>query len=143
MDVRYVPLACSKAEVDPNTKQKIGVSHYDEDDGWIDGYVDRWQGDPAKKHLSVLGEFGTGKTWFVFHYAWKQLQHYLDAKKRGVERPRLPLIILLRDYAKAVNMESLFSEFFFRQHEIPLPGYSAFELLNRCLLYTSPSPRDA
>ncbi len=131
MDVKYVPLACSKAEVEPNTKQKIGVSHYDEDDGWIDGYVDRWQGDPAKKHLSVLGEFGTGKTWFVFHYAWEQLQRYLDAKKRGVERPRLPLIILLRDYARAVNMESLFSEFFFRQHEIPLPGYSAFELLNR------------
>jgi len=131
MDVKYVPLGCSKAEVDPNTKQKIGVSHYDEDDGWIDGYVDRWQGDPAKKHLSVLGEFGTGKTWFVFHYAWEQLQRYLDAKKRGVERPRLPLVILLRDYAKAVNMKSLFSEFFFRQHEIPLPGYSAFELLNR------------
>ena len=131
MDVKYVPLACSKVEVDPNTKQKIGVSHYDEDDGWIDGYVDRWQGDPAKKHLSVLGEFGTGKTWFVFHYAWEQLQRYLDAKKRGVERPRLPLIILLRDYAKAVNIKSLFSEFFFRQHEIPLPGYSAFEFLNR------------
>ncbi|NEO52636.1 MAG: NACHT domain-containing protein [Okeania sp. SIO3B5] len=131
MDVKYVPLACSKAEVDPNTKQKIGVSHYDEDDGWIDGYVDRWQGDPAKKHLSVLGEFGTGKTWFVFHYAWEQLQRYLDAKKRGVERPRLPLIILLRDYAKAVNIKSLFSEFFFRQHEIPLPGYSTFEFLNR------------
>lgn len=131
MDLKYVPLACTKEEVDPNTKQKIGVSHYDEKDGWIDGYVDKWQGDPAKKHLSVLGEFGTGKTWFVFHYAWQQLQRYLDAKKRGVERPRLPLIILLRDYARAVNMESLFSEFFFRQHEIPLPGYSAFELLNR------------
>ncbi|MEB3339174.1 NACHT domain-containing protein [Okeania sp.] len=131
IDVKYVPLACSKAEIDPNTKQKIGVSYYGSEDGWIDGYIDQWQSDPAKKHLSVLGEFGTGKTWFVFHYAWKQLQRYLDAKKRGVERPRLPLIILLRDYARAVNMESLFSEFFFRQHEIPLPGYSAFELLNR------------
>jgi hypothetical protein len=37
----------------------------------------------------------------------------------------------LRDYAKAVSVESLFSEFFFRKHEIPLPGYSAFEQLNR------------
>lgn len=131
MDLKYVPLACSKAEVDPNTKQKIGISNYGEKEGWIDGYVDIWQGDPAKKHLSVLGEFGMGKTWFVFHYAWRQLQKYLDAKKRGVERPRLPLVISLRDYAKAINIKSLFSEFFFRQHEIPLPGYSAFELLNR------------
>ncbi|MDY6804969.1 MAG: NACHT domain-containing protein [Cyanobacteriota bacterium] len=131
MEKKYVPLACTKEEVDPNTKQKIAVDRYEEDDGWIDGYVDKWLDDPAKKHLSVLGEFGTGKTWFVFHYAWTQLQRYLDAKKRGVERPRLPIIILLRDYARAVNIKSLFSEFFFRQHEIPLPGYSAFELLNR------------
>ncbi|GGA34812.1 NACHT domain-containing protein [Okeania sp. KiyG1] len=131
IDQKYVPLACRKEEVDPDTKQKIGVSDYEEADGWIDGYIDKWLDDPVKKHLSVLGEFGTGKTWFVFHYAWQQLQKYLNAKKRGVERPRLPIIILLRDYAKAVNMESLFSEFFFRQHEIPLPGYSAFELLNR------------
>ena len=132
MDVKYVPLACSKAEVDPNTKQKIRVSHYDEDDGWIDGYVARWLDDTAKKHLSILGEFGTGKTWFVFHYAWEQLQRYLRAKEQGVERPRLPLVILLRDYAKAVNMESLFSDFFFRQHKIPLSGsYPAFEWLNR------------
>ena len=52
-------------------------------------------------------------------------------RKKGVERPRLPLVIPLRDYAKAVSVESLFSEFCFRKHEIPLPGYSAFEQLNR------------
>jgi len=59
------------------------------------------------------------------------LQRYRDAQKRGLERPRLPLVIPLRDYAKAVSVESLFSEFFFRKHEIPLAGYSAFEQLNR------------
>ena len=41
------------------------------------------------------------------------------------------MVIPLRDYAKAVSVESLFSEFFFRQYEIPIPGYSAFEQLNR------------
>ncbi|MET0112504.1 MAG: pentapeptide repeat-containing protein [Limnospira maxima] len=129
---KYVPLACIKEEVDPSTKHKLGVSHYDEDDGWIDGYVNRWIDDTAKKHLSILGEFGTGKTWFIFHYAGQQLNRYLKAKNKGVERPRLPIVILLRDYASAINMESLFSEFFFRQHEIPLRGgYSAFEWLNR------------
>ena len=77
------------------------------------------------------GEFGTGKTWFALHYAWKALQRYREAQRRGLERPRLPLVIPLRDYAKAVSVESLFSEFFFRKHEIPIPGYSAFEQLNR------------
>ncbi|HEY9614846.1 NACHT domain-containing protein, partial [Allocoleopsis sp.] len=131
IEKKYVPLACTKEEFDPITKRKLAASRYDERDGWIDGYIDLWLDDPAKEHISILGEFGTGKTWFAFHYAWTALQRYRDAQKRGLERPRLPLVIPLRDYAKAVSVESLFSEFFFRKHELPLPGYSAFEQLNR------------
>ncbi|MFB2920314.1 MULTISPECIES: NACHT domain-containing protein [Aerosakkonema] len=131
IEKKYVPLACTKEEIDSVTKRRMAVSRYDERDGWIDGYIDRWLDDPAKEHISILGEFGTGKTWFAFHYAWTALQRYRDAQKRGIERPRLPLVIPLRDYAKAVSVESLFSEFFFRKHEIPIPGYSAFEQLNR------------
>jgi predicted NACHT family NTPase len=131
IEQKYVPLACTKEEIDLVTKRRIAASRYDERDGWIDGYIDLWLDDPAKEHISILGEFGTGKTWFAFHYAWTALQRYRDAQKRGLERPRLPLVIPLRDYAKAVSVESLFSEFFFRKHEIPLPGYSAFEQLNR------------
>jgi predicted NACHT family NTPase len=131
IDTKYVPLACSKEEFDPITRHRMGISRYDERDGWIDGYIDLWLDDPAKEHISVLGEFGTGKTWFALHYAWITLQRYCEAKRRGVERPRLPLVIPLRDYAKAVSVESLFSEFFFRKYEIPLQGYSVFEQLNR------------
>ncbi len=131
IDKIFVPLACRKEEFDPTTGEKIGQARYDEHNGWIDGYIDRWLDDPAKEHISVLGEFGTGKTWFALHYAWVSLQKYREAKARGVQRPRLPVVIPLRDYAKAVSVESLFSEFFFHKHEIPLPGYSAFEQLNR------------
>ncbi|AFZ01304.1 NACHT and WD40 repeat domain-containing protein [Calothrix sp. PCC 6303] len=131
IDTKYVPLACSKEEIDPVSKRQIAVSRYDEQDGWIDGYIDRWLDDPVKEHISILGEFGTGKTWFALHYAWVTLQRYRDAQKRGTELPRLPLVIPLRDYAKAVSVESLFSEFFFRQYKIPLPHYDAFIQLNR------------
>ncbi|MEO0431305.1 MAG: NACHT domain-containing protein, partial [Cyanobacteria bacterium J06656_5] len=131
IDQDYIPLGCSKDEVDPDTKQKIGISHYGEHEGWIEGYVNQWLADSSKEHLSVLGEFGTGKTWFAMHYAWLALQKYKEAKEKKVERPRLPLVIPLRDYAKAVSVESLFSEFFFRKYEIPIPGYSAFNQLNR------------
>ncbi len=128
---RYVPLACVKEEVDSVSHQRLGMSRYGESDGWIEGYVDRWLDDPAKEHLSVLGEFGTGKTWFALHYAALALKKYTKASAAGMVRPRLPIVIPLRDYAKAVSVESLFSEFFFRKHEIPIPGYSAFEQLNR------------
>lgn len=131
IDQMYIQLACKKEELDPTTQIKVGESEYGEARGWIDGYIDQWLDDPSKEHISVLGEFGTGKTWFALHYAWIAMQRYNEAKTRGTERPRLPLVIPLRDYAKAVSVESLFSEFFFRKHEIPLPGYSAFEQLNR------------
>ncbi|WP_017316505.1 WD40 domain-containing protein [Mastigocladopsis repens] len=129
IDKKYVPLACSKEEFDPVNKRRIGVSRYDERDGWIDGYLDLWLDDPAKEHISILGEFGTGKTWFAFHYAWTALQRYRDAQKRGVERPRLPLIITLRDYAKALNVENVLAGFFFTQHNIRLNS-EVFDQLN-------------
>ncbi|MBW4593963.1 MAG: NACHT domain-containing protein [Brasilonema angustatum HA4187-MV1] len=129
IDKKYVPLACTKEEFDSLSKRRIGVSRYDERDGWIDGYLDVWLDDPAKEHISILGEFGTGKTWFAFHYAWIALQRYRDAQKRGVERPRLPLIITLRDYAKALNVENVLAGFFFTQHNIRLNS-EVFDQLN-------------
>lgn len=131
IDKMYIPLACTKDEFNPVTKEKIGISKYTSDNGWIEGYIDRWLDDPSKEHISILGEFGTGKTWLTLHYAWTVLKKYRVAKKEGTERPRIPLVIPLRDYAKAVSVESLFSEFFFRKYEIPLPGYSVFKQLNR------------
>ncbi|WGV25281.1 NACHT domain-containing protein [Halotia branconii] len=130
IDTKYVPLACTKEEIDPISKRRIGVSRYEAEDGWIDGYIDLWLDDPAKEHISILGEFGTGKTWFVFHYAWTALQRYRDAQKRGVERPRLPLVITLRDFAKAINVENVLAGFFFTQHNIRINS-EVFDQLNR------------
>lgn len=127
---KYIDLACKKEEFD-DQGAVVSENVYGAKSGWIDGYVDTWLDDSAKEHLSILGEFGTGKSWFCLHYAKRLGDQYRDAKERGVKRPRVPLVIPLRDYAKAVNIESLFSEFFFRKHELPLPGYSAFEQLNR------------
>ena len=131
IDTDYIPLSCKKEEFDADMKGMLGVSRYDDSNMGLDGYIDRWLDDPGKEHISILGEFGTGKTWFSHHYAWKMMKHYQEAKKKGTQRPRLPLVIQLRDFAKALDSESLFSDFFFRKHEIPLPGYSAFERLNR------------
>jgi WD40 repeat protein len=131
IDKKYVPLACTKEEIDPVSSRRIAVSRYDISDGGIDRYIDLWLDDPVKEHMSILGEFGTGKTWFAFHYAWMALQRYRDAQERGIERPRLPLVIPLRDYTKVESIESLFSEFLFRQYEIPLPNYDAFVQINR------------
>lgn len=126
IDKMYVPLGCIKDEIDPITKQKIVSSRYEE----IDKYIDQWLADPSKKHVSVLGEFGTGKTWFALHYAWVALQQYQKEKERGKQRPRLPLVITLRDYAKALDVNHVVAGFFFTQHNIRLTG-EVFDQLNR------------
>ncbi|MEG3879832.1 hypothetical protein QT972_20975 [Microcoleus sp. herbarium7] len=127
---QYVPLACCKDEVDLKTQATLGRSRYGEDEGWIDGYIDRWLDDPSKEHVSVLGEFGTGKTWFTLHYAWRILQKYREAKQQSVARPRLPLIILLRDYAKAIKVDNIIAGFFFTKHNIRLNA-EVFDQLNK------------
>jgi formylglycine-generating enzyme required for sulfatase activity/predicted NACHT family NTPase len=131
IDKMYIPLACKKDIFDPVKKEKIGRERYDKKNGWIEGYIDRWVQDSSKGHISILGEFGTGKTWFTLHYAYSAMLKYMEAKEKSLERPRLPVVIQLRDYAKLLDSNSLFSDFFFRKHEIRLPGYSAFEYLNR------------
>lgn len=98
----------------------------------IEKYLDQWQIASDKEHVSILGEFGTGKSWLSIHYAYQQMRQYLRAKKNGLPRPRIPLVIPLRNYASTFNdVGALLSEFIFRKHEMRLPGYRAFEQLNR------------
>ena len=131
IDRLYVPLACTKPEFHPVTNERMAEGRYDRHNGWMEGYLDTWLDYPGREHISILGEFGMGKTWFALRYAWVLSQRYREAGRRGLPLPRLPLFIPLRDYAKAVTVTSLFSEFFFRKHNFKLPSYRAFEQLNR------------
>ncbi|MET8503433.1 pentapeptide repeat-containing protein [Streptomyces sp. NPDC004787] len=131
VDTRYVPVSCHKEEIDPATRRPLATSTYDWKDGGLDGYVAGWLQEPTKRHLSVLGEFGMGKTWFALHLAGEMARGWRDAKRRGVPRPRIPLLIPLRDYAKQTTVQGLLSEFFFNKHKINLRSYDVFRVLNR------------
>ncbi|MEM1367219.1 MAG: NACHT domain-containing protein [Cyanobacteria bacterium P01_H01_bin.15] len=126
----YVPIATTKKEFDPATKRLLGMATYDESEGWTEGYINRWLDEESKQHVSILGEFGAGKTWLVLHYAWTLLQEYLEKKTAGRERPRLPLVIQLRNYSKALDLKNVLAGFFFSQHNIRLTA-EIFEQLNR------------
>jgi predicted NACHT family NTPase len=125
----YLQLDCSKPEKDSQGKYKTpsaGAAGAEQ----IDEYMDEWLESAQKNHISVLGEFGTGKTWFAMHYAWVGIQAYLQAKTKRVKRPRLPLLITLRDYAKALNVDTVIAGFFFVNHNIRLNA-DVFDRLNR------------
>jgi predicted NACHT family NTPase len=130
IDRYYVDLGCTKGEFDADTRTLRGTSKYSVADGGIDRYIDRWLENPVTEHVSILGEFGTGKTWFAFHYAGKCLRAYQEAKSKGMPRPRLPLVIPLRDYAKALDVENVFAGFFYTRHNIRLNS-EVFDRLNQ------------
>jgi len=122
----YVPLACRKPELD-----RQGVTHGETKRDALQGYVDWWLEQPLYEHVSILGEFGMGKTWFTLRLAHDHLRAYRNARAKKRRRGRYPLLIQLRDYAKAVSADSLLSEFFFNRFETGLPSMKAFKVLNR------------
>ncbi|MFF0766124.1 NACHT domain-containing protein [Streptomyces sp. NPDC003737] len=130
IDTRYVPVSCSKDEIDPSTQRRLDTSIYRWQDGGLDDYVASWLQEPAKRHLSVLGEFGMGKSWFALHLAGEMARGWRDAKRKGVPRPRIPLLIPLRDYAKQTTVQGLLSEFFFNKHKINLRNSDVLQVLN-------------
>jgi hypothetical protein len=91
----------------------------------MDDYVDAWLDDPARNHISVLGDYGTGKTSFCRQYAAKLGRRWLA----DPDRHRIPVLISLRDYAKAMNLQQLITDFLVNRYGIQA-GYEAFSRFN-------------
>ncbi|MBI5653695.1 MAG: SIR2 family protein [Chloroflexi bacterium] len=73
----------------------------------IDEYLDAWLDIPGGNHISVLGDYGTGKTTLVKQYAAKLARKYLA----NPEKSRIPILISLREYAKAMNLRQLITDY--------------------------------
>jgi formylglycine-generating enzyme required for sulfatase activity len=91
----------------------------------MDEYVDDWLNDPARNHISILGDYGTGKTSFCRQYAARLGRRWLA----DPDRHRIPILISLRDYAKAMNLEQLITDFLVNRYSIQA-GYEAFSRFN-------------
>ncbi|HEU4712368.1 MAG TPA: DUF4062 domain-containing protein [Pyrinomonadaceae bacterium] len=127
IDRFYVPLAVTVNEIDGSGTLRSNSTHDD-----ISNYVDQWMEDTDGEHLSLLGEFGSGKSWFAFKYAHDMIAKYREAQKRGLTRPRVPLLIRLREYARGFkDVGALLTEFVFREHQVNIRSFSVLETLNR------------
>ena len=121
---RYVDISCSEVERDLNDITDSIQQLYS-----LDDYVDNWLKTQGKMHLTLLGEFGSGKTWFTHHYAERQLQHYID----NPASERFPLLIALRTFAQGMTVEQVINDALVNQYRLPFIGsaYEVFQELNR------------
>ncbi len=88
----------------------------------IDPYVEAWLKNKNKKHLSILGDYGTGKTSFCLHVVHKLAIQYRD----DPEQSRVPLFFPLRDCNPHTSLRSFILEKL-NEYHIVTNDYQAFE----------------
>lgn len=120
----FVDLSGYKNEMDENGSE-ISRETFES----LEDYLDEWLKERGKMHISILGEFGSGKTWLCRHYAYKQLKRYIE----DPTNERLPLLITLRAFSKAMTVKQLINEAFIEQYKLPFVGsaYNIFQEMNR------------
>lgn len=120
----YVDLGCYRTEMDEEGNEVSRERHPS-----LDAHIDAWLLERGKIHMSLLGEFGNGKTWFCRHYASRQLERYLN----DPVGQRLPILITLRTFAKSMTAQQLINDAFMEQYKLPFVGsaYNVFQEMNR------------
>lgn len=77
----------------------------------------------SRNHLSVLGDYGTGKSSFCLQLTYKLAKRYIEDPVSH----RIPVFISLRDYATAVSVQQLVTDLLLNKYSINLPNYAVFE----------------
>ena len=100
----------------------------------LDETIDQWLAAPGRNHLSLLGTFGTGKTWFARRLAARWAERWAERQTdggAGGEPVRIPILFTLRDYAKAYDIEQLVTDAVQNRFQVALPAaFRTFKRLN-------------
>jgi len=114
----YVPLAV-ESEADEDRAPQVFKP--------LEFFVDAWLTEPERNHLSILGDFGSGKTWFCQRFAYLAAKRYLADPGHN----RIPILITLRDYSRAYDVEQLITDAVANRYKVGLAsGYKTFARLD-------------
>lgn len=91
-------------------------------EGTINALVDAWLEDDTRKHLSILGDYGTGKSSFCLKLTYELAKKYVENPNDS----RIPIFISLQGYVQAVNIEDLITKLFIDPYGIPIRAFSDF-----------------
>ncbi len=109
-----------------NTKRTVSKTKKTEVYDPLDDFICTWLNDKMNNHISILGEYGTGKTSFC-----RKLAHDL-AKKYKVDRfnNRIPVLINLRDYSKVMSVRQLITDLMINEYGLRNIDYPLFKKMN-------------
>ena len=82
--------------------------------------------DHGKRHIAVLGGYGTGKT----SLAKKIARDLADAYLTSPGSVRIPILLALRDFTGKVDLEALVTSFLDRHCRAPNPRFALFDAMN-------------
>jgi len=108
----YIPLTANL-----ETKEDVGI---------IDDYFDNWIHSEGQLQLTVLGDYGTGKSTVAKRLAYRQAKKYLG----NPENERIPILIELKIYQKSISIESLVTDLLINQYSVEIKNFNAFKHLN-------------
>ncbi len=92
----------------------------------VEKYLNTWLTNPKSNHLSVLGEYGTGKTCLC-----RKLAHDLAMRyKQNPLTNRIPILINLRDYSKVMTVRQLITDLLINEYGLRGIDYPLFERMN-------------
>ncbi|MHA5053041.1 SIR2 family protein [Streptomyces sp. SD15] len=126
IDDLWVGLACEVPQYDRSRVAPLSIDSFDD----VEAFLDVWIDTPGRNHISIVGDFGTGKTWLCRHYAALLARRYLE----DCEHNRVPILISLRDRSRGdtVNIKELITDTLVNSYGMHLPGgYETFQFLNR------------
>lgn len=89
-----------------------------------------WLADSEANQLTLLGDYGTGKTTFLKHLALELARRYEREVIEGGARGRVPVFIDLREYTQALSLKQIILDLL-DNHGIRAASYAAFEYVLR------------
>jgi|GEM_PF-3128173 len=88
--------------------------------------INKWILDPEMNHLTLLGDYGSGKTTVLKKYCYELLLKYIDVVINKGGRARIPIFIDLKKYHQAISLKQIVLDLF-DTYSIKLSSYPAFE----------------
>jgi WD40 repeat protein len=122
IETLYVDLSAER-----RTYDVAGSLAYTETYDPVDTVLDEWLDEEGKNQITILGDYGTGKTWLCLHYAAK-----LIGVTRRNNRSRFPIFISLRDYQPGESVQDFILRAIHSQWNVSLQyGISAIDRANQ------------